>query len=190
VDVIQATLVSPVEETGKENVLPGAGRDGAGIAGGKEDAPASERFRQREGEMKAEWVTRFWEALDSIDKYPPPSKPPSQLTGYLYRIRVDQLSKNLLLAKKVPPHHPPNRPIHNRKTRHKIPPLLPHNNPPRPPQPIPLRTPPRPPHPRNLARRNLRRRRPWKSPSLAIGTGSSGACPCEASVFGGGCDGA
>jgi hypothetical protein len=84
VDVIQATLVSPVEETGKENVLPGTGRDGAGITGGKEDAPANERFRQREGEMKAEWVTRFWKALDSIDKYPSSNPFPTHWILILY----------------------------------------------------------------------------------------------------------
>lgn len=68
VDVIQATLVKG-EQTDKENVLPVTRRDG-GPNGGKEDAPPSEQFRQREGEMKAEWVTRFWKALDSIDKCP------------------------------------------------------------------------------------------------------------------------
>lgn len=38
--------------------------------------------------MKAEWVTRFWRALDSIDKYPP--IPPTNLTS-----RVDLLITNL-----------------------------------------------------------------------------------------------
>ena len=58
VQVIEAILVS-VEEAGKENINP--------RNDGKDDGPA-ERFRQREGEMKAEWVARFWRALDAIDK--------------------------------------------------------------------------------------------------------------------------
>ena len=58
VQIIEATLVSVEEGSGKENITP--------REEGKDDP--SERFRQREGEMKAEWVTRFWRALDSIDK--------------------------------------------------------------------------------------------------------------------------
>lgn len=60
VQVIEATLVT-MEETGKENIHP--------ISAGKEDNNPGERFRQREGEMKMEWVSRFWRALDSVDKY-------------------------------------------------------------------------------------------------------------------------
>ena len=60
--LIEATLVT-MEETGKENVHP--------ISAGKEDNNPGERFRQREGEMKMEWVSRFWRALDSVDKYLP-----------------------------------------------------------------------------------------------------------------------
>jgi cell division control protein 45 len=59
VQVIEATLVSVEEGSGKENITP--------PGEGKDDNPA-DRFRQREGEMKTEWVTRFWRALDAIDK--------------------------------------------------------------------------------------------------------------------------
>jgi len=60
VDVIEAILIcTDVRGTGKENVLP---RDTAG----KEDG--MEGIRRREGEMKMEWVTRFWKALDAVDK--------------------------------------------------------------------------------------------------------------------------
>jgi CDC45-like protein len=62
VQVIEATLVTMEENSGKENVHP---KDQ-----GKDDNP-SERFRQREGEMKMEWVSRFWKALDSVDKSDP-----------------------------------------------------------------------------------------------------------------------
>jgi hypothetical protein len=65
VQVIEATLVT-IEETGKENIIPGTRHGDA-----KEDNPV-ERFRQREGEMKMEWVTKFWKALDAIDKFEPP----------------------------------------------------------------------------------------------------------------------
>lgn len=66
VQVIEAALVS-MEETGKENIHPNG--DGAD---GKEDTPA-ERFRRREGEMKMEWVSKFWRALDAVDKSETPS---------------------------------------------------------------------------------------------------------------------
>jgi cell division control protein 45 len=57
VEVIEALLVlSPGGSEGKENVKP------------SEDAGAKERFRAREGEMKAEWVARFYRALDAVDK--------------------------------------------------------------------------------------------------------------------------
>ena len=62
VNVIEAILVcTEIRGTGKENVLP---RD----TSGKEEN-GMERFRQREGEMKMEWVTRFWNAIDAVDKY-------------------------------------------------------------------------------------------------------------------------
>jgi hypothetical protein len=60
VQVIESILVT-VENQGKENVIP---RD-------KDEDNPMERFRRREGEMKMEWVTRFWKALDSIHKYSP-----------------------------------------------------------------------------------------------------------------------
>ena len=82
VQVIEATLVT-MEGTGKENVHP--------ITAEKEDNNPGERFRQREGEMKMEWVSRFWRALDSVDKYLPEKM---ILTG-----RVDLLAGNLSLAK-------------------------------------------------------------------------------------------
>jgi cell division control protein 45 len=55
VHVIEAILII-VENSGKENLVP------------REEDP-HERFRRREGEMKMEWVTKFWKALDSINKY-------------------------------------------------------------------------------------------------------------------------
>ena len=57
---IEATLVSIEEGKGKENVFPGEE--------GKEVENPAERFRAREGEMKQEWVSRFWRALDAIEK--------------------------------------------------------------------------------------------------------------------------
>jgi len=71
VAVIEAMIVMTGEGTAsmdKENVRP--------VGEGKDDAP-NERFRAREGEMKTEWVTRFWRALDAVDKYttPPPRDP-------------------------------------------------------------------------------------------------------------------
>ena len=71
VQVIEATLVTSMEETGKENVLPNSTRR-ATTEDGKDDNPG-ERFRRREGEMKMEWVARFWRALDSVHKYQPPN---------------------------------------------------------------------------------------------------------------------
>jgi len=62
----------------------------------------SDRFRQREGEMKMEWVTRFWRALDAIDKYIPHQSHISPLgCGYnwLSLFRVDLLTTQLPLAK-------------------------------------------------------------------------------------------
>jgi hypothetical protein len=62
VEVIEALLVlSPGGGEGKENVRPS-----------EQNAGAKERFRAREGEMKAEWVTRFYRALDAVDKSLPP----------------------------------------------------------------------------------------------------------------------
>ena len=58
VQVIEATLCAAEDGVGKENLPP--------------VEEAVERFRQREGEMKAEWVARFWKALDAVDKCPPP----------------------------------------------------------------------------------------------------------------------
>jgi hypothetical protein len=60
VQTIEATLVTEEEGSGKENILP--------KKDGKDDNP-SQRFREREGEMKSEWVSRFWRALDAIEKY-------------------------------------------------------------------------------------------------------------------------
>jgi cell division control protein 45 len=74
VNVIEAILVcTEIRGSGKENVLP--------RNEGKEDG--MERFRQREGEMKMEWVTRFWKALDAVDKFFPTDKANVGLTYYL-----------------------------------------------------------------------------------------------------------
>ena len=65
VGVIEAMIVTTGEETasmGKENVRP--------VGDGKDGAPG-ESFRARDGEIKIEWVTRFWRALDAVDKYHP-----------------------------------------------------------------------------------------------------------------------
>jgi hypothetical protein len=66
VQTIEATLVTEMEGTGKENILPRT-------EDGKDDGNPGDRFRQREGEMKAEWVSRFWNALDAIEKSRAPS---------------------------------------------------------------------------------------------------------------------
>lgn len=83
VQVIEATLVTTTSEE-KENIHP--------VTNGKDDSP-SERFRQREGEMKMEWVSRFWRALDSVDKLTLLSKSVADDD------RVDLLAGNLPAAK-------------------------------------------------------------------------------------------
>ena len=78
VAVIEAMIVMTGEGTAsmdKENVRP--------VGEGKDDAP-SERFRAREGEMKTEWMTRFWRALDAVDKYTTPRRPAALFRLYLY----------------------------------------------------------------------------------------------------------
>lgn len=89
VQVIEAILVS-VEETGKENISPLEAKD---------ESPAG-RFRQREGEMKAAWVTRFWTALDAINKSPPLS---SELTSeWIYSRRIYHLQNTFIERSSTP----------------------------------------------------------------------------------------
>jgi len=64
VHVVEAILVAKDFGEGKENLVP--------LRGGR-NGKDEEGLRAREGELKSEWVTRFWNALDAIDKSSPSS---------------------------------------------------------------------------------------------------------------------